>query len=221
MRRSRSFDRSFGPVFYGIDDRDVTQLLKRLSTLGDHPFAGNLRGTVFWEGADAKHVRGVRPSTEEVAQFVAEAAVLVRMLEARATQIERHRHSLQVAWFAARQALFLGRRWQARLDSLADLERLGQGENREAVEVLEAISARFKALRDEVTQLKAGYARLWAAEYRPWWLDRNLAKYDELLAELTGQIERIRQAREDVESKGIRPTAESLELALPMPSREH
>ncbi len=219
-QRLASFGRSFAPVFYGNDDDRITQRLQDLAKLGTRPFMSNLHTNVFWEGPAAKQVREARPRTEEVAEFVAQATAVIGDLETQTARTQRNRHSLEVALFAARQALFLGQRWKAILDSLDDVNALAKADQHEAIRTLENMAPRFKRLGEQVGRLRADYSRLWAAEYRPWWLDNNQAKYDHLAEELASQVQRVNRSREELISSGIMPTAESLGLTLPASSAQ-
>jgi len=96
-----------------------------------------------------------KPATQAQAeQLSADAARIAEQLNRRP---RLNGDSLAFAQFAARRAQFIGFRQQ---------------------QIPPIRLVQFaKELKDE-------YARLWKQENRPWWLDRNLAKYDQLIARL-------------------------------------
>jgi two-component SAPR family response regulator len=57
------------------------------------------------------------------------------------------------------------------------------------------INGRLESLRDAITQLREMYAKGWARENHPYWLDNVLVRYDTLAREFQKKIVEVRQAR--------------------------
>jgi hypothetical protein len=70
--------------------------------------------------------------------------------------------TLDYAIFAARAAKYLG-------DSMVAANSAASGTR-----------ASSGKLSNEVIELRDWYSELWQRENRPWWLDRNIAKFDDL-----------------------------------------
>jgi len=95
------------------------------------------------------------PTLEEAKKLSTDGAKIVEQLNQKS---KYNADTLAYAQFAARRAEFVGLRQQPDVptDRLIQLAK----------------------------DLKAEYARLWKLENRPWWLEENLRKYDDLIARL-------------------------------------
>jgi len=71
-------------------------------------------------------------------------------------------------------------------------------------------NARLDDLRDDITRLKGYYAQAWSSEYRPYWLENVLIRYDELALLYQAKIRAVRGAREDFEAGTRLPAPEQL-----------
>jgi hypothetical protein len=79
--------------------------------------------------------------------------------------------------------------WDA-FQNQADADRVGND-----LEEITAINARLEDLRDATTRLKEIYREAWLREYRAYWLDNVLVRYDTLAREFQKKIVAVRQAR--------------------------
>ena len=68
------------------------------------------------------------------------------------------------------------------------------------LEEITAINARLEDLRDSTTRLSEMYRQAWLREYRPYWLDNVLVRYDTLAREFQQKIVAVRQARRQYDS---------------------
>lgn len=68
------------------------------------------------------------------------------------------------------------------------------------LEEITAINARLEDLRDAATRLSQTYREAWLREYRPYWLDNVLVRYDTLAREFQRKIVAVRQARRQYEA---------------------
>jgi hexosaminidase len=68
------------------------------------------------------------------------------------------------------------------------------------LEEITAINARLEDLRDAATRLSQMYREAWLREYKPYWLDNVLVRYDALAREFQTKIVSVRQARRQYDS---------------------
>jgi len=179
--RRRRFDPAFEGCFYGVTNgRDaITNTLWHLSALRKNPVTGDMRDQSFWR--DTFTVRDEEaPSLDpDNIQKLREdsGAVLASLESLRSSGLARRNiDTLDYALFAARRANFVARREAAMVGV------------REVAGRSELIGPRLRdelnRLADELTTLRDQYVKLWNGENRAWWLDKNVAKYDELIQRL-------------------------------------
>jgi len=63
------------------------------------------------------------------------------------------------------------------------------------LEEITAINARLEDLRDVTTRLSQMYREAYLRQYRPYWLDNVLVRYENLACEFQNKIVAVRQAR--------------------------
>jgi hexosaminidase len=68
------------------------------------------------------------------------------------------------------------------------------------LEEITAINARLEDLRDATTRLSQMYREAWLREYRPFWLDNVLVRYDGLAREFQKKIVAVRQAHREYDA---------------------
>ena len=77
------------------------------------------------------------------------------------------------------------------------------------LEEITAINARLEDLRDATTRLSQMYREAWLREYKPYWLDNVLVRYEALAREFQIKIVSVRQARRQYDSsKTLTPPQE-------------
>ncbi len=79
--------------------------------------------------------------------------------------------------------------WDA-FQNQTDPDRVGND-----LEEITSINARLEDLRDATTRLSEMYRQAWLREYRPYWLDNVLVRYDTLARVFQQKIVAVRQAR--------------------------
>jgi hypothetical protein len=93
--------------------------------------------------------------------------------------------------------------WDA-FQNQTDADRVGND-----LEEITSINARLEDLRDATTRLSGMYREAWLREYRPYWLDNVLVRYDTLAREFQKKIVDVRQARRQYEAtKSLTPPQE-------------
>ena len=177
QKRFERFRDAWDPLVYG-SRAGVARLLLQLDSLRDNAAADGLYDKAFWsplidEGYDARNTS--RLLNEALALEKGAAAVL-RGLEQVRSQGQDRGMTLDYVAFAARRTLFLARKntMHYRLNDPQERRLLDAGRVRRSLQGLAA----------SLTELKKEYARLWKEENRPWWLDKNLEKYDRLISDL-------------------------------------
>lgn len=165
------FLEAFGLAWAGPAAKDLGPLLRRLSALRRNPASRGLGDGNFWKPLES--LAG-SAREEEIRTAQRECAALGEAL-GRIRSALPNADGLDAALHAVRRVAFM-----ARTASLAERLR-GIGNDPSALpSILSDVRARIAELR----ALREEYARLWSAENRPWWLDRNLAKFDRLEASL-------------------------------------
>ncbi len=169
--RLARFDRAFGPLFHGTDGTDTAELLHALSELRQNPASGGMNDGAFWRTMEQVYRRS--GSVSDALGLARKAGKIRDGLERLLRAQPMNADSLEVALHAARRAAFSGLRvLVAHLLRADDATRLDK-----AAEGIRQLLAEARALRDD-------YRRLWLVENRGWWLDRNLEKWERLVAEI-------------------------------------
>ncbi len=158
--RMARFDREFPSVFYGIPGSKLSTAMKQLSTLRKNPVSGGLKNSAFWR--DPTPALATITDPESITAYLGDVAKVTEQLLAAKPKATHNAATLDYALFAARRAKFLG-------DSLLAV-RAQQQFNMQPVRNLAA----------ELAAIKDSYADLWQRENRLWWLDKNIAKFEDL-----------------------------------------
>lgn len=164
--RLANFNRAFASVFFGLDDTQVTDGMIALAQLRSNPICGGLRdASLFRDPVTA----GGRLSSADIPAYLSQTADLFNTFKLAKLKATHNAPALDYALFASREAAFLG-------DSLA------------AVKSMETFDmAPMQNLPKEIRSIRDAYVELWQRENRPWWLDKNIAKFD-ALADRVGKL---------------------------------
>lgn len=163
-RRLDRFNREFAEVFFGLKDNAVTSAIQSLSDLRKSPISGGLQNKAFWR--DPVSALSALQSPENIAPYIDDAQKILLTLQKAKTEATHNAPALDYAIFAAKRALYLGQ-------SLASVQ---------AMQKFNPFPMR--ALSKDISDLKDGYIELWQRENRQWWLDRVIAKFDDLLSRI-------------------------------------
>jgi len=209
-----AFDEKFSPCFYGADLPEVTQAIELLGSC-EHVIRpkyafGIKTDALFWEdlfnAETPKKVKDFREKIREVGRRAEEAKTL---LEKAVSCVKRERENLDSLMFAARRMALLARKFLEGHNILAEYRSLSKRpfEAGQAASKLEALGWRLAELRAQMEDLEDEYGRLWLKEYRPFWLEVNLARYDALIKRLETRARRLlRVAKECARGKPLPPT---------------
>jgi len=174
-RRFAGFLSGFDVLFHGSEGL-VAESLMKLSELRRNPASGGMADGAFWLSLD--QTARSQASLEQAQALVNDANAVIETLTKAKPMLNPE--AIDYAVFAARRARFVGKKLVAArlLEDAAGNETIRAG----------TVTA-FKELASEANKLRDEYKRLWLAENRKWWLDRNLAKYDALAKTLASVLE--------------------------------
>jgi hexosaminidase len=170
--RLKEFNRSFDNVFYGTGG--VSEALFQFDSLRHYPIRDVMRDNAIWSSMlDMYPDTAEREARKNNEALVQQAGMLLERLQNLKSRVQRNGPTLEFAAFAAKRALFTGKKNLARI-ALSGAMRSGKSED------IASAKAILTALLDELYQLKSEYAELWNRENRGWWLDRIYDKYNRL-----------------------------------------
>lgn len=184
QQRITKFSNNFDEVFYGSIGNDIADLYWKLNELRNHPYCQYRHpfdGMLFW--IDTMDVPQVGkyvsdPDKEKKALALIDGCdEVIEKLQKVRKSARFNADSFDYMAFAIRRIRFLGLSQQA--SAAMDKEISGEVHRSSP-----AFENKINILVAEVKYLKSEYQRLWSLENRPWWLDKNLAKYDELVERL-------------------------------------
>jgi len=172
--RLKAFNEAFPRLFYGLKDGRLSAAFWKLSRLRNKPISGGMSDQAFWRSPWSLDPGEVdKPANANYAQDANDA--LSSILKAKA-EASRNAETLDAALVAGAKASYL---WtQAKtFSTFPSLSKVAPASRAESAhEAAEALSAQLKTLRSK-------YESAWKVECRPWWLDRNLAKFDKAIAD--------------------------------------
>ena len=158
--RFQQYCKAFPGVFYGLKDAGFSEAIIKLSQQRTNAISGGLRNSAIWR--DPVTTFAKLPAGTQVQPYMNDIlAISFTLRDAKAKAIH-NAPTLDYAIYATRIAKYLG-------DSMAAAA-AAQAGNRTPL----------KTLSGEVIELRDWYSDLWQRENRPWWLERNIAKFDDL-----------------------------------------
>ncbi len=163
-QRHARFVKCFDPIFFGVPgDKNIKGLIT-VARMRKDPACGGGGDAAFWIDLP----RAVEKQSQPI-----DISEYLNSFTAAIGPISTPKHNVDCideANFAAMRYFYIAMR-----TSIASLI-----SGRNIADELKSVDS----LKKQVRQLRIDYAKLWKAENRPWWLDRNMAKYDRLIAQL-------------------------------------
>ena len=224
--RLEAFNRAFDRLFYG--QPGVSGVLLRFDALRQLPVREAVRNGSMWRDILEFHSENTSAEAARNNQTLLEGAESLQWeLAGLRTSVPKNGGTLDYAIFAAKRVAYVARKNLARIALhkafLSPTPKLAADVRNEIADLLRALHA-----------IKNEYVILWNRETRPWWLDRNLAKYDregERLLELENQVfiepentvtagKRKVRLRTIFEDKTIRCTCDGSEIGARSPAYE-
>ncbi len=169
--RYEDFCASYDAIFFGSPGDTLNYALRRLSGLRAKAGAGGMIDQNFWTDLPTLASRPI-PAAADSAATSREAQGLIDLFKNRP---RLNSESIDNASFAARKAKFMADRMFC-MALMANASK-DAWSRQEAMKLVNKMAADAAKLRDD-------YVRLWRNENHDWWLDRNVAKYNRLIAEL-------------------------------------
>ncbi|HPS54726.1 MAG TPA: family 20 glycosylhydrolase [Sedimentisphaerales bacterium] len=197
QQRIVEFNKDFDEVFYGNIGNNMADLYWKLNELGSNQYCRyrhSFDGELFW--IDTMNVPQVGkyapdPDKEKKASELIDACdEIIEKLQNAKKLARFNADSFDFMIFATRRIRFLGLSQQA----CAAMDEEIAGTVHRSSPVFES---KINMLVAEVKYLKDEYKRLWNLENRDWWLDKNLAKYDDLMKMLESKKTAIWVTAED------------------------
>jgi len=171
IARTAKFDRDFPQVFYGLPDGQLSGAINGLSALRESPISGGMNNGAMWRDPIAT-LSGI-PSTANLDRFADQASQYRAAFDRAKLQANHYLDTLEYGSFAAKEAQYLA-------NSLLAVRALETGDQSK----IQSVAKQLKELRNE-------YQTLWLLENRKWWLDKNLARYDQKIRELDALGHRV------------------------------
>lgn len=170
----RSFNRSYDAIFYGLGEGSLTEAMISFSGFHQSGVRDILNNSRFFEPFFPIYFDYVKEGRRyENRNMLEQTIALKQSIEAFAPQIRYNKITLHYLLFAIRQVEFTLRKNLLRID----VSEFIKGTSRKSDADLKK---EIDLLADEVMALQAEYVVLWNLENRPWWLEMNLAKFEQL-----------------------------------------
>ncbi len=170
----RSFDRNYDAIFYGLNEGSLTDAMISFSGFHQSGVRDILNNSRFFEAVFPIYFDYVRDGRRDENRAMLEQTVALKQsIEALSPKVRRNKNTLQYLLFAIRQVEFTLHKNLLRID----ISEFINGTSRKSdVELKKQIDL----LADEAGALQAEYVHLWNLENRPWWLEKNVAKFEKL-----------------------------------------
>lgn len=175
--RLHHFNQSMDRLFFG-SDLPVVETLFGFDSLRHMPIRGLLQDGAIWNNLLDFNPENTGPEALLRNQkLVADADSLERIIAHLQPLIPREAEQMDLALFAARRVAFTGLKNQLRCLIYLAFQS-GRAEDIAAAKLFS------DSLMISLESLKWDYIPLWQRENRNWWLDKVLAKYDQLAEQL-------------------------------------
>ncbi|MDP4186265.1 MAG: chitobiase/beta-hexosaminidase C-terminal domain-containing protein, partial [Bacteroidota bacterium] len=180
-----AFNQSFDKVFYGLKEGSVTSLLFDMDKLRNLPIHGIMGDGAFWKNILEFYDEGNKQTVvSDNEKLIEETDAIIKGLNEMKEKARFNKATINYALFAAKRARFTGEK------NIVTLSLQNAFTNNSTSDILAAQKA-VAALKEKLGALRSEYVVLWNEENRGWWLDKVLAKYDELGNQLDALDKRV------------------------------
>jgi len=171
-----SFNQAFDAIFYGLENDSLIAEIIDFAALHQNGTRDILKNSRFFEPIFPIHLEYVQEGKRaENLEILNKMSALINHVEAVSPKVTDNRASLEYLKFAVQQVQFTLQKNIFRID----LYHFIQGDNR----ISETqIKAKIAELVEQAKILKDTYTTLWLNENRPYWLEVNEKKFDELIS---------------------------------------
>ncbi len=179
QERYHTFNAAYDPLFFGLKDATLTSDMISFSNLHQSGVRDLLQNTRFFEPIFPIHLEYISEGKRmENINALKHLDSLRQRIEIASKKVTDNSLTLDYLKFAMSQVQFTLNKNIFRIN----LYDFINGQN-QITEV--AIKNQNSELINQLNQLKTDYAILWNKENRPYWLEKNMLKFDGLLTDLT------------------------------------
>ncbi|HOX28868.1 MAG TPA: beta-N-acetylhexosaminidase, partial [bacterium] len=213
------FSKSFSQAFYATNDGAVSLGVDQLSSASQLTDYANLSDSYYWDWPAWTRFPGYKSGladAERLLKYSRKAESF--FINAKKTATE-NTDNLEFLIFSARRIEDLAFRRIAYMESAAAYrwayENQSSGRNDEVLAALDKIKSDLDAVYSGVDRIEAAYRKVWAMENRPYWLEKNIEKFDGLKKKVGDSRSKFLMVYADFKKTGLLPVPEEVGLSLP------
>lgn len=174
-----AFDQAFDKIFFGMKAQSVTSWMKALSSLHQSKVRDIARSSRIFEPVLPFYPEYIDDSQLELNGLVlAKLDSLQALLPGLKAEVMRNGIDLDYLDFALAEVRFSANKNIFRIELYRYLKKLNGAIS------AESLKTTLKILIRQSEQLKTRYSDFWKQVNRDWWLERNMAKFDQLNQDL-------------------------------------
>ncbi|MBS1724278.1 MAG: family 20 glycosylhydrolase [Armatimonadetes bacterium] len=175
--RNDAFDESFPRLFCGLNDGKLSKAFWKLSRLRTKPVSGGMSDQAFWTMPwDIDTATAKSPANNGLSQDVMDAMMAIQHAKRAAT---RNAETLDAAYYSVSKEAYLSSQAKAMSEFGELMQAPAEFRSFIAEQGASSLAGQLSKIEDE-------YRSAWALENRPWWLDRNVSKYERLKDAVAG-----------------------------------
>jgi len=211
------FDEKFASCYFGTNGTEVTEAIKLLGSCEQviWPKCAPGIGTdaLFWEDPfiekSPTQIEGFWKKMEDIERRTNAAKELI---DRGRSQIKYHQEDIDYLVFAAERMALLARKFLLAREILSEYREIVEPscQTTGVAEKVESWGWQLASLRAQIEDLEDDYRRLWLAGRRLYWLEVNLAKYDQLIKTLESRARRLLNWAKNYREEGKLPSVEEL-----------
>jgi len=213
------FQSAYDWAFYRNSEQSFNLIIKNLQAANSaltHVGLGSARNEAFWTNpftpSGVAYAQKAMPAAHEL-RLAAENALV--SLSRSGERAHANTDTLTVLTLAAKRLDLLGMKIQYTREINRfywDAFQNQKEENRveQDLEEIAEIDGRLQDLRDATTELRSLYSAAWKEEYRPYWLDNVLIRYENLAGVFQREINEVLAARRQYYDSHTLPAPEQL-----------
>ena len=176
--RYNTFNQAFDAIFYGLENDSLITAVIDFAALHQNGVRDNLKNSRFFEPIFPIHQEYVQEGKHaENLEILSKTEALIEHIEAISPKVTDNRASLDYLKFAVQQVQFTLKKNIFRIDLYHFIQN-------DASLSASQIKANIAELVEQAKSLKETYTALWLNENRPYWLEVNEKKFDELIADI-------------------------------------
>lgn len=176
--RYHAFNEAYNELFYGLKYENIIDCIVDFSKIKSSGVRDILTNTRFFEPVFPIHLEYISEDCRVAnLNLLSHIDSLNKKVEAVSHHVTKNRETIDYLNFAIQQVLFSIHK------NLLRVELYNYINEKEKISPTD-LKNKIKMLIQELEILKASYSKLWKRENRKYWLNKNMEKFDQLLAEL-------------------------------------